>query len=162
MHPDGHFFLSPIEFIASNDGMYSFYTRATDNLGNTEEIPATTPDSGAEIRVDTVAPDPLTITLPDPGDFNCYGRFNPSCHTLKYDVEIELSTDPDYAEMYISGDVSTDLGSTYSSNVNQWIPFSSTVTVPLDPSVDGDMLSKQKTITVKVRDAASAYVNDGD
>ena len=50
----GSFSSSPISFTAAGDGTYSFYTVATDDVGNVEDAPATPPD--ASTIVDTAAP----------------------------------------------------------------------------------------------------------
>lgn len=154
LYPDGHFFLSPVQFTAGNDGTYAFYTRATDNLGNVEAIPATVPDAGAQTIVDTIAPVNPVINLDLSGDFICNNAHTPRCHTDIYDVLMNFTNNPDFAQIYISGDVTTDAGSTYYNNINQWIPFNSNIRVPLNPTVDFPEVSKNKTITFKVRDLA--------
>ena len=112
IHADGHFFLSPVEFQATSDGNYKFYTRATDDVGNTEDIPGTLPDTGAEIIVDTVSPIDPTVNLTSL-DFVCNLTHTPQCHTEEYDVEIIFDANSDFDEIYILGDVTTDAGSTY-------------------------------------------------
>lgn len=149
--------MSPIDVTFTSDGNYKFYTRATDLIGNTEEVPTTLPD--AETNLDTVAPAGLVMHL-NPPDFHCYAWFNPHCHTLSYDATIEFDANADFAEMYISGDVSNNPSSTYAGNVNQWIPFSTSVIIPIDSTVDAPRLSKDKTITVKVRDNAENESSD--
>lgn len=67
---------------------------------------------------------------------------------------MNFTNNTDFAQIYISGDVTTDPGSTYYNNVNQWVPFSTNITVPLDPTVNPPEVSKNKIITFKVRDAA--------
>lgn len=151
IYPNGRFLMSPIEFTGLNDGNYKFYTIAVDNLGNTEAIPSTLPD--AQTIVDTVPPTPPTILLEAPS-FKCNNAHNPVCHTEVYDVLLKFLNNPDYKEIYISGDVSQDSGSTYYNNINRWIPFNTNITIPLDPTVTPPATSKNKTITIKVRDIA--------
>ena len=159
LHADGHFFLSPIEFIGGSDWNYAFYTQATDDVGNVEEIPLILPDSGAETIVDTIGPtDPVT-DLDSSSDLKCNNQYDPRCHTEIYDVPVTFIDNSDFAEMFISGNVTSDSGSTYYGNVNQWIPFSTVITIPLDPTVNNPTVSKNKTITYKVRDAAGNESN---
>jgi hypothetical protein len=59
----GTFTSSPISFVATVDGFYEFYTRATDNAGNVEDAPST---ADAFTTIDTTMPTVVSIVLSDP------------------------------------------------------------------------------------------------
>jgi len=120
----------------------------------------TKPDIDAETIVDTIAPVNPEADLDSSADFTCKADHNPRCHTDFYDVLMTFTDNSDFAEIYISGDVTDDSASSYYNNINQWIEFSEEIRIPLDTTVDTSEVSKNKTITFKVKDAAGNESNE--
>jgi hypothetical protein len=105
----GTFTSSPINFTASGDGFYDFYTVATDSVGNVEAAPGT---ADASTEVDTSTPvDPVM----DPEPTYTQGTSN----TVSWGVVTARSPVSYWAER------ATDPGFTAGVDTSGWIPATS-------------------------------------
>lgn len=142
-NPSGHFTGGTVTFdtaTAGGQGSYRFYSRGVDAFGNTETAPTT---ADATTKYDITPPTNISVRIVSDDPTN--------------DVVVRLSLSADDAtEMFITDDVD-DGHRDYGDNVEQWIPFQSSIKVAV---TDGD---DRKTVRVKYRDGAgneSAFVSD--